>query len=46
MPKRNAYAARVAAMPDDEFADLVVAVNEGLCRDKYGFGTFAGAAAL
>ena len=24
MPKKNAYAAHVAAMPDDEFAKLVV----------------------
>ena len=46
MPKKNAYAAHVAAMPDDEFAKLVVAVNERLCRDEYGFGTFAEAAAL
>ena len=46
MPKKNAYAARVAAMPDDDFADLVAAVNERLCRDEYGFGTFAEAAAL
>ena len=46
MPKTNAYAARIAAMPDDEFAQLAVAVNERRCRDEYGFGTFAEAAAL
>lgn len=46
MPKKNAYAVHIAAMPDDEFADLVVAVNERLCRDRYGFGTFAEAAVL
>lgn len=32
MPKKNAHAARAAAVPDDEFAELAVAVDEGLCR--------------
>ncbi|WP_050340945.1 IS1595 family transposase [Olsenella sp. oral taxon 807] len=46
MPKKNACAARVAAMTDDEFTELAAAVDERRCRDEYGFGTYAEAAAL
>ena len=41
MPKRNACAARVAAMTDDEFTELAAAVDERRCRDEYEFGTYA-----
>lgn len=46
MPKENPYAARVAALSDDEFTELAKVVSERRCRDEHGFGTFAEAAAL
>ena len=33
-------------MADDEFTELAAAVDERRCRDEYGFGTYAEAAAL
>ena len=46
MPKENAFAAFVAALSDDEFAELASAVSERRCREEHGFGSFAEAAEL
>ena len=46
MPNMNPYEGLVSSLNDDDFRVLVSAVAERECRDKYGFGTFAEAAAL
>jgi len=46
MPPRNPYEGLIASLDAGEFALLASAVSERSCRDRYGFGTFAEAAAL
>ncbi len=45
MPRANPYAGRVSALSREEFEQLQSAVAERRCREEYGFGTFAEAAA-
>jgi transposase-like protein len=46
MPKANPYTGLVASLSDDDLGLLSLAVNERLCRKRYGFGDFAEAASL
>lgn len=46
MPHANPYAGFVSSLDADDFEALASAVAERRCRDRYGFGTFAEAAAL
>ena len=46
MKRENPYAGLVASLDADGFAFLSAALDERLCRDELGFGTFAGASEL
>jgi len=46
MPEANPFAELVKSLPERDFSLLASAVKEHQCRKRYGFGSFAEAAAL